>query len=87
MIRIQLHLNEAQDRRLRALAKRTNKTRAELIRQAIELLFRDAGGASDPLLALVGAAGPAGRDDVSEQHDALLYAADSKRASWRPKSS
>lgn len=72
---------------MRALANRTHQSRAELIRQAIELLLRESSGTSDPLLSLVGAAGPAGRDDVSERHDELLYVADSGRSPWRPKSS
>ncbi|MBI4701023.1 MAG: CopG family transcriptional regulator [Deltaproteobacteria bacterium] len=76
MIRIQLHLSEAQDRQLRRLARRTGSNRAELIRRGVDLLLRTDTSVPDPLLALVGAAGPAGRPDVSERHDELLYAAD-----------
>jgi len=76
MIRIQLHLTASQDQRLRALARRAGRTRAALIRRGIELLLRDSGLGDDPLLQLVGAAGPAGRGDVSERHDELLYVTD-----------
>jgi hypothetical protein len=87
MIRIQLHLADEQDRKLRALGRARGRSRAELIREAIELFFRDGATGKDPLLALIGAAGPAGRTDVSENHDELLYAADGRRPRWQRKSS
>jgi hypothetical protein len=87
VIRIQLHLTDEQERKLRALARARGRSRAELIREAIELFFRGGELGQDPLLALVGAAGPAGRSDVSENHDELLYAADGRRPRWQRKSS
>ena len=87
MIRIQLHLTDDQDRKLKALARTRGRNRAELIREAIELLFRAGELAGDPLLELIGAAGPAGRTDVSENHDKLLYAAEPRRPRWQRKSS
>ena len=87
VIRIQLHLTDDQDRKLKALARVRGQNRAELIREAIELLFREGGQVQDPLLNLIGAAGPAGRTDVSENHDKLLYAAESRRPRWQRKSS
>jgi len=73
MIRIQLHLTEQQDRRLQALARRRGITRAELIREGIDLVLQGAASGGDPLLELVGAAGPAGRRDGATRHDDLVY--------------
>jgi hypothetical protein len=75
MRRIQLHLTDEQDERLGHLARRAGVARAELIRRGIDLLLREETR-DDPLLSLVGAAGSAGRDDISEQHDRVLYASD-----------
>jgi hypothetical protein len=77
MVRIQLHLNEAQDKALRAAARRRGETRAELIRRAIDVYLAQSGGQAEPLLDLIGAAGPHLRDDISENHDAILYGAPS----------
>jgi hypothetical protein len=77
MMRIQLHLTERQARRLAALAKRQSVTRAELIRRGVDLLLREEASAEEPLLGLVGAAGPIGRGDVAERHDDVLYVKDS----------
>lgn len=82
VIRIQLHLTEQQDRRLRALALKRGTVRAELIRRGIDLVLEDDAGGTDPLLDLVGAAGPAGRSDVSRDHDAVLYVAEKTRATY-----
>lgn len=79
MVRIQLHLTEAQDRRLRALARRRGITRAELIRRGIDLALEEDVRGHDALLDLVGAAGPAVSPDVSERHDDILYRQDSER--------
>lgn len=73
MVRIQLHLTERQDRRLKALAKARHLSRAELIRRGIELVLQEESPEADPLLELIGTAGPAGRSDVSERHDDVLY--------------
>jgi len=82
MIRIQLHIDERQDRLLRTLARETGSTRAELIRRGIDLLLRSGTEEDDPLMDLVGAAGPAGRTDASERHDDLLYAAERPSRSY-----
>lgn len=73
MVRIQLHLSEAQDRRLRAAARARGETRAELIRRAIDAYLAQGSSPGDALLALVAMAGPGGRPDAAEQHDDLLY--------------
>jgi hypothetical protein len=85
VIRIQLHLTEAQDRKLRALALKQGTVRAELIRRGIDLLLQHDSRETDALLDLVGAAGPAGRSDVSRNHDAILYVADEPRTPYSPK--
>jgi len=72
-MRIQLHLPELQDQRLRKLARRRGVTRAHLIRQGIELVLAEGGEKADPLLDLIGVAGPASRIDLSENHDDVLY--------------
>jgi predicted transcriptional regulator len=87
VIRIQLHLTDEQDRKLKALARVRGRSRAELIREAIELLFREGEVTQDPLVKLIGAAGRAGRTDVSDNHDKLLYAAEPRRSRWQRKSS
>ncbi len=79
MVRIQLHLAERHVQRLGALARKRGVTRAQLIRQGIELLLSSEKDEADPLLDLIGAAGPAGRTDLSERHDELLYDASPDR--------
>ncbi len=72
MVRIQLHLTEHQDRRLRALAKKKRVSRADLIRQGVELLLsREAE--DDPLLGLIGDLRVPLPPDASERHDAYIY--------------
>lgn len=73
MVRIQLHLTEEQDRRLRSLAARRGITRAELIRRGIDLALDEEASGRDALLELVGAAGTAVAPDLSERHDDILY--------------
>jgi hypothetical protein len=85
MLRIQLHLSEAQDQKLRALARKRGTARAELIRRGIDLLLQEETTDTDSLLELVGAAGPAGRSNVSEEHDALLYVRDRQRPGYSRK--
>jgi hypothetical protein len=80
MIRIQLHLTERQDRLLRERARRSGSTRADLIRRGIDRLLGEQDGASDPLLELIGAAGPSGRSDLSERHDEVIYELPPRRA-------
>ena len=73
MMRIQVHLTESQNRKLRALAKSRSVNRAELIRRAIDLLLSQGDSNRDALVDLVGAAGPGPSADVSERHDAYIY--------------
>jgi len=73
MVRIQLHITERQARQLGVLARKVGTTRAELLRRGAELVLAGTAATTDPLLGLVAVAGPAGRADVSEMHDELLY--------------
>ncbi len=75
MVRIQLHLTDQQARRLAVLARRRGCSRAELIRLGIDRLLAEPQAGADPLLELVGAAGPARATALSEDHDRVLYGA------------
>lgn len=55
------------------LAKRQGLSRAELIRVAIDRYLTEPTAVADPLLELVGSAGPASRTDVSEHPDDVIY--------------
>jgi len=60
---------------LSELAIKLNKTKAELIREGINLMMRKKiSDQEDPLLSLIGQAGYAGKSDISERHDAYLTA-------------
>lgn len=73
MVRIQLHVTQEQDERLRELARETHVPRAELIRLGIDLVLAQRTRDADPLLGLIGSAGPADRTDISDEHDAVVY--------------
>lgn len=73
MKRIQLHLTDEQDRRLRAAAKREAKSRAEIIRLGIEMVLEQRSPANDPLLDLIGSIDVPTPRDVAERHDEYLY--------------
>ena len=80
MTRVQILLSEEQDRRLEALARRLGASKSTLVREGVEsVLQRRETANSDPLLELVGQAGPIGRKDVSRRHDAVLGEAKRKR--------
>jgi len=66
------YLTEVQHRQLAALAKAWGVSKAQLIRDGVNLLLRQAASQGrDPLLDLVGQAGPVGRQDIAAQHDAF----------------
>ena len=80
MTRVQILLSQEQDRRLEALARRLGASKSTLVREGVEsVLQRKEAGSSDPLLELVGQAGPIGRREVSRRHDAVLGQAKRKR--------
>jgi len=69
------YLTEGQHRQLSALAKAWGVSKAQLIRDGVNLLLRQAASqGQDPLLDLVGQAGPVGRSDIAAHHD--TYQAD-----------
>jgi predicted DNA-binding protein len=63
MTRVRILLAEDQDSRLEKLAAERRVSKASLVREALELLFRTEAVEDEPLLALVGQAGRAGRSD------------------------
>lgn len=79
MTRVQILLPEEQDRRLERLAARRQQSKASLVRQALDLLFRSESVEDEPLLDLIGQAGRAGRGDVARDHDRILVAAERRR--------
>lgn len=81
MIRVQILLPEDQDRHLERLASERGQSKASLVRQALDLLFRTEPSEDEPLLGLIGQAGHAGRGDVSREHDRIL----SSEARRRPR--
>jgi Arc/MetJ-type ribon-helix-helix transcriptional regulator len=80
MTRVQVMLTEEQDRRLEALARKRRVSKGSLVREGVELLFKQ--GASDetePLLKLIGQAGRGRIRNGSIKHDKYLVAAERRR--------
>jgi hypothetical protein len=70
MRRLLVYLTEAQHRKLAALANSLSVSKAQLIRDGVDLLLRrEASRGKDPLLDLVGQAGPMGQSPPAVQHD------------------
>ena len=73
MIRIQVYLMESQDKKLESLARELGTSKAELIREGVDLILRQKiADTKDPLLELVGQAGKVGKSDLSIRHDEYL---------------
>lgn len=73
MVRVQVLLSEAQNEKLTHLAKRLKTSKSKLFREAVEIILREkVSESSDPLLALIGQGGEAGRSDISTHHDEFL---------------
>ena len=81
MTRVQILLTEKQDRRLEALARRLGTSKAALVREGVDVLNRREARSGNPLLGLIGQAGPAGRKEISRHHDAYLLGAERRRNS------
>jgi Arc/MetJ-type ribon-helix-helix transcriptional regulator len=79
MTRVQILLPEEQDRRLEELASRQGASKAELVRRALDLLFRSESAENEPLLDLIGQAGRSGRRHASRDHDRILAATERRR--------
>ncbi len=80
MTRVQVMFTEDQDRRLEALARKRRVSKGSLVREGIELLFKQ-GSTDDtePLLKLIGQAGRSGIRDGSIKHDKYLIAFERRR--------
>jgi hypothetical protein len=73
VLRKQIYLDEASDRRLRKLAAASGRSAASLIREAVgRYLQSRGGGTSDPLRPLIGAFS-GGPRDAAAKHDKYLY--------------
>ena len=68
---LQIYLQPAQDRLLRALAEREGVSLAELVRRSIDKYLADFPLEDDPALELVGL-GRSGRGDLSTNHDRYM---------------
>ena len=77
MIRTQIYLSPEQHEKLKAHSKKSKKTMAFLIREAVDTYLIEEGKqpifpADDPLFDLIGSA-DSGPEDVSANHDQYLY--------------
>ena len=70
---IQIYLEPAQDRSLRALSRREGISLAALIRRTIDHYLADLPVEEDPALQVVGL-GRSGREDMASKHDDYLVA-------------
>lgn len=71
MLRKQIYLDEASDRRLRELAAASGRSAASLIREAVGR-YLQGHGTEDPLRPLIGAFS-GGPRDTAAKHDKYLY--------------
>lgn len=73
VLRKQIYLEEASDRRLRRLASASGRSAASLVREAVRLYLDGRDRRSDdPLRALLGAFS-GGPRDAAAKHDKYLY--------------
>jgi len=79
MTRVQILLPEEDDRRLEQLSAKRKMSKGALVRQALKLLFRAESTEPEPLLRLIGQAGPSRRTDAARRHDSILAAAEQSR--------
>jgi len=71
--RIQIYIDEEQDRLLERLARLKRTSKSRLIRESIERYLEELVPLErDPALGIVGLAGKVGKEDLSERHDAYL---------------
>jgi hypothetical protein len=82
MVRKQVYLTRAQDRRLKQEAARRRRAEAEIIRAALDRELGDETPSSeidrDPFWSMIGL-GRSGRGDLSENVDHHLYGAPRRR--------
>lgn len=73
MERVQVYLTEAQVKRLNELSTALGCSKAELVREGVDMVLRRRiRPQDDPLLELVGQAGPVGSPRLGSQHDLVL---------------
>jgi len=71
--KVQIYLEEEQDRRLRLLARARGVSKSQLIRESIDRYLEDLLPPDrDPALGIIRLAGKVGRKDLSERHDEHL---------------
>lgn len=71
--KVQIYLEEEQDRRLACLARLRRVSKSRLIRESITRYLEELiPPEEDPALGIIGLAGKIGRKDLSEQHDEHL---------------
>lgn len=83
MTRVQVHLQEEEDRWLEERASARGTTKSALIREGLRLLQEQDRSDMEHMLKLIGLAGPdpEGATDVAENHDKYLIDAEFER--WR----
>lgn len=73
--RIQVYLDEEQDRLLEHLARARRVSKSQLIRESIARYLEELiPPEEDPALGIVGLAGRVGKEDLAERHDDYLVA-------------
>ncbi len=77
---IQIYLEPAQDRSLRALSQKEGISLAALIRRTIDHYLADLPVEEDPALQVIGL-GRSGREDMASKHDDYLAALAKEEAS------
>ncbi len=80
MTRVQVLLTPEQDRRLEKLARKRRTSKSSLVREGVQLVLRQGPPEeTEPLLRLIGQAGPGGPRDGSIHHDKYLVAFERRR--------
>lgn len=68
--RVQIYLDDDQDRKLERLAKVQGVSKSQLIRESIRFYLDERISVEeDPALEILGSAGSVGRSDLAERHD------------------
>jgi len=69
--RLQVYLRPDQESALEALAKRTGRSKADLIRESLDRLLSDLLLEDDPAMQIV-SLGKSAKGDLAQRHDAYL---------------
>ena len=79
MTRVQILLPAEQDRLLEEVSARRGESKASLVREALDRLFTDDVGSTDPLLDLIGQAGRGRQRGGADRHDHILATSEQRR--------